>query len=97
MTVSRRNDNGVLTVAIEGRVDTLTAPKLESELNLDGAKDLVLDFAAVDYISSAGLRLLVRTYKAVTTAGGTLKLANVRPIVKEVFEITGFDDRFTFV
>ena len=97
MTVNKTLDGDALTVAISGRVDTVTAPQLEAEINLDGVKDLTFDFADVEYVSSAGLRLLVKTYKAMSSVGGAMKIANIRPIVKEVFDITGFADRFTFV
>lgn len=97
MKVTKSSENGVLSVAIEGRIDTQTSPALEAELVLDGVKELVLDFAGVEYISSAGLRLLVKAFKQLSTVGGTMKIANARPIVKEVFEITGFADKFTFV
>ena len=97
MTVNKTLDGDALTVAISGRVDTVTAPQLEAEIKLDGVKDLTFDFADVEYVSSAGLRLLVKTYKAMSSGGGAMKIANIRPIVKEVFDITGFADRFTFV
>ena len=97
MTVNKTLDGDALTVAISGRVDTVTAPQLEAEINLDGVKDLTFDFADVEYVSSAGLRLLVKTYKEMSSVGGAMKIANIRPIVKEVFDITGFADRFTFV
>ena len=97
MTVNKTLNGDVLTVAVAGRIDTITAPKLEAELGLGGVKDLTFDFAEVEYVSSAGLRLLVKAYKEVTSAGGAMKIANIRPIVKEVFDITGFADKFTFV
>ena len=97
MTVNKTLDGDALTVAISGRVDTVTAPQLEAEIKLDGVKDLTFDFADVEYVSSAGLRLLVKTYKEMSSVGGAMKIANIRPIVKEVFDITGFADRFTFV
>ena len=97
MTVNRTLNGDALTVAVAGRIDTITAPKLEAELGLDGVKDLTFDFSEVEYVSSAGLRLLVKAYKEVTSAGGAMKIANIRPIVKEVFDITGFADKFTFV
>ena len=97
MTITRKLENGTLTLIVEGRIDTLTAPEFEAELVFDGVKELVVDLAGVEYISSAGLRLLVKSHKELSQAGGAMKIANVRPIVREVFDITGFSERFTFV
>ena len=94
MITSKTQDGDKLTVAIEGRLDTLTAPQLEAELAscLEGVSALVLDFANVAYISSAGLRVLLSTQKKMLSAGGTLTIANAVPAVREVFDITGFSD-----
>lgn len=97
MTVNKTLNGDALVIAVAGRIDTTTAPQLEAEVSLDGVKDLTFDFADVEYVSSAGLRLLVKAYKEMTSVGGAMKIANIRPIVKEVFDITGFADRFTFV
>lgn len=97
MTVNKTLNGDALVIAVAGRIDTTTAPQLEAEVKLDGVKDLTFDFADVEYVSSAGLRLLVKAYKEMTSVGGAMKIANIRPIVKEVFDITGFADRFTFV
>lgn len=97
MTVNKTLNGDALAIAVAGRIDTTTAPQLEAEVKLDGVKDLTFDFADVEYVSSAGLRLLVKAYKEMTSVGGAMKIANIRPIVKEVFDITGFADRFTFV
>lgn len=97
MKVVKYFENDQLTVAVEGRIDTLTAPDLEKELTLGEVKELLFDFSKVEYISSAGLRVLVRAYKQMAAANGTMKLAGVQPIVKEVFDITGFADTFTFI
>ena len=97
MTVNKTLNGDALVIAVAGRIDTTTAPQLEAEVKLDGVKDLTFDFADVEYVSSAGLRLLVKAYKEMTSVGGAMKIANIRPIVKAVFDITGFADRFTFV
>jgi len=97
MKVVKNSENGKLTVAVEGNIDTVTSPTLEAELSLDGVSELVMDFAGVEYVSSAGLRLLVKAFKEMSARGGAMKIANVRPIVREVFDITGFADRFMFV
>ena len=74
----------------------MTAPELEAELNksLEGAESLTLDFSKLDYISSAGLRVLLSAHKAMSGKGG-MKVTNVNEIVQEVFEVTGFADILT--
>ena len=92
-----KNQNGTtLEIALEGRLDTVTAPDLERELkeSLDGADALVLDFDKLDYISSAGLRVLLSAHKAMSGKGG-MKVKNVNEIVQEVFDVTGFADILT--
>ena len=89
--------NGItLNIALEGRLDTTTAPELEKELkdSLDTADALTLDFSKLDYISSAGLRVLLSTHKTMVKKGG-MKVVNVNEIVNEVFEVTGFSDILT--
>ena len=80
-----------LTMAVSGRLDTTTAPELDAALKeaLPGVKELVLDFSALDYISSAGLRVLLSTQKIMSKQGG-MKLTGVNEGIMEVFEITGF-------
>ncbi len=93
MEIKKTTDNGVLIAAISGRIDTTTAPTLETELNssFDGIESLVLDFAEVNYISSAGLRVLLSAYKVMSKKGG-MKLINVEEPIMEIFEVTGFND-----
>lgn len=93
MTIEKAQNNGALTLALEGRLDTVTAPQLEAELKtaLEGAKSLTLDFSKLDYISSAGLRVLLSAHKIMAGKGG-MKVTNVNEIVREVFEVTGFAD-----
>ena len=96
MTISKTMDGKELTIALEGRLDTMTAPELEAELNgaLSGANSLVFDFAQLSYISSAGLRVLLSTHKALMGKGG-MKVRNVNDVVQEVFDVTGFSDILT--
>ena len=96
MTINKRSDGPSLTIALEGRLDTTTAPQLEDELkhSLDGVSSLVFDFAALDYISSAGLRVLLSAQKTMNKQGD-MKLINVSETVSEVFEVTGFSDILT--
>ena len=96
MTISKNHNGTVLEIALEGRLDTMTAPELEAELNntLQNADSLVLDFSKLEYISSAGLRVLLSAHKAMSNKGG-MKIMNVNEIVREVFEVTGFADILT--
>ena len=96
MTISKTLDGDKLTVAIEGRLDTLSAPELEKEVGgcLSGVKQLVFDFEKLEYISSAGLRVLL-TIERMMDADGTMKVTNVNEIVQELFEVTGFSDVIT--
>ena len=84
------------TLALVGRLDTVTAPELEAEIStiLPTAESLVLDMEMLEYISSAGLRVILKTQKALTQKAG-LKLINVSDDVREVFDITGFSDFLT--
>ena len=93
MTITKKLNGTGLEIALEGRLDTMTAPNLENELNasLDAADTLTLNFANLEYISSAGLRVLLSAHKVMSKKGG-MKVTNVNEIVKEVFEVTGFAD-----
>lgn len=95
MTIEKKQDGAKLTLIPIGRIDTLTAPDLEAVVVTDGLEELVFDLAQVDYISSAGLRVLLGAQKKMV--GKVMKIANPQPAVKEVFDITGFSDIFTFV
>ena len=93
MTIDKKMNGTALEIALEGRLDTMTAPELEKELNqsLGGADSLTLDFGKLEYISSAGLRVLLSAHKVMSAKGG-MKVTNVNEIVQEVFEVTGFAD-----
>ena len=96
MTIETKKNNNELTVMLEGRLDTVTAPSLEEELkaNLDGIEKLILDFQALEYISSAGLRVLLMAQKTMNKQG-SMVIRNVNETIAEVFEITGFADMLT--
>ena len=96
MTVQKTIQNQTLTITPEGRLDTLTAPELEAELksSLDGVTALTLDLKNLEYISSAGLRVLLSAQKTMNKQG-TMVLENVRPEIMEILEITGFADILT--
>ena len=93
MEVKFDKQDSTLTVAISGNIDTVTAPELEAQLqeNLSGIKDLIFDFAAVDYISSAGLRVILMTNQQMEDVDGNMTVKNVNEDVRDVFEMTGFD------
>ena len=93
MTIEKKMNGNELVIALEGRLDTMTSPELEAELNqsLAGADSLTLDFSKLEYISSAGLRVLLSAHKVMSAKGG-MKVTNVNEIVQEVFEVTGFAD-----
>ena len=96
MTITKNQNGKALEIALEGRLDTMTSPELEAELSksLDGADSLIMDFSKLDYISSAGLRVLLSAHKVMSAKGG-MKVTNVNEIVQEVFEVTGFADILT--
>ena len=96
MTITKELNGADLKIALEGRLDTMTAPELEAEMNqsLGSAESLTLDFSKLDYISSAGLRVLLSAHKVMSAKGG-MKVTNVNEIVREVFEVTGFADILT--
>lgn len=93
MTITKHTDGDKLTIALEGRLDTSTAPELEAELNasLDGVKQLVLDMEQLLYLSSAGLRVVLAAQKRMNKQGH-MTVTYVCPDIMEVFEITGFVD-----
>ena len=96
MTITTNLNGKALEIALEGRLDTMTAPDLEAELNktMADADTLTLDFSKLEYISSAGLRVLLSAHKVMSSKGG-MKITNVNEIVQEVFEVTGFSDILT--
>ena len=93
MTITKKQDAGKLTVELEGRLDTATSPQLEAELrtSVNGITELVFDFEKIDYISSAGLRVLLAAQK-VMNKQGEMKIKNVKPEIMDIFEVTGFID-----
>lgn len=96
MTIEKIANGQELTIALTGRLDTTTAPQLEAELkaSLAGVKKLVLDFAALDYLSSAGLRVLLGAQKTMKMQG-EMVIKQVNDTIMEIFEVTGFADILT--
>ncbi len=98
MTISKNLEGTKLEILLEGRLDTTTSPSLEEELkqSVDGITELVFDFAKLEYISSAGLRILLAAQK-VMNKQGSMVIKNVNEVIAEVFEVTGFCDILTIV
>ena len=96
MTIEKKINGEALTLIVSGRLDTQTAPELEKELDsvLSGLKELTFDFAKLEYVSSAGLRVILKAQKAMN-AQGSMKLTGVNDSIMEVFDITGFLDILT--
>ena len=96
MTIGKQKNGEALTLKVEGRLDTITSPELETVLKeeLDGVSDLTFDFSALDYISSAGLRVLLAAQKSMNKQG-EMKVTGVSEIIMEIFDVTGFTDILT--
>lgn len=92
MQISTRTSNDIHIVAFAGSMDSTTSPEAQKALDdvVAGAKKVVLDFSALDYISSAGLRVLLGAAKKLKASGGALRIFGVNQSVKEVFDISGF-------
>ena len=98
MTITKNQNGTDLTLTLAGRLDTMTSPELEAELtrSLDGVETLTLECGDLEYISSAGLRVLFSAHKIMAARSG-LKLRNINEIVREVFDVTGFSAIFNIV
>ena len=98
MKIEKNVDASNVSFALEGRLDTMTAPLLESEIQgkLDGVTDLEFNFAKLTYISSAGLRVLLAAQK-IMNKQGSMVIKNACDEIKEIFEVTGFSDILTVV
>lgn len=96
MTINKKPNGSTLTISVEGRLETTTAPELEAVIKneTDGVTELIFDFSELDYISSAGLRVLLMAQKKMS-AQGSMKVTNANEIVNEVFDITGFSEILT--
>ncbi len=93
MNIVKTQEGSSLTIALEGRLDTVTAPQLEGELRtaVNGISELVFDLGALDYVSSAGLRVLLSAQKVMNKQGDMI-IRSVKPEIMEIFEVTGFTD-----
>lgn len=94
MTITKTLEGETLKVAVNGWIDTMTAPQFHDAVqDLQGAKNVTLDFGGVDYISSAGLRETVALFRTVSAQGGAFSVRRVAPGVMDVFTLTGFDKK----
>lgn len=96
LNIEKKANGNELTVALTGRLDTTTAPELEQVIkaSIDGVGSLVVDMEALEYISSAGLRVLLSAQK-IMNKQGEMKVVHVGETIKEIFEVTGFSDILT--
>ena len=96
MNIEKNLNGSELVVKVIGRLDTVTAPQLEAEFkqNINGVEKLVLDFAELEYLSSAGLRVLLAAQK-VMNKQGEMTIKNVNEMINDIFEVTGFIDVLT--
>ena len=98
LNITKSTENGKTAFALEGRLDTVTAPELEQALkeSLEGVTELTLDMEKLEYISSAGLRVLLAAQKQMNKQG-EMKLTHVGETILEIFEVTGFNEILTIV
>lgn len=96
LDISKTQDGSKLEFALNGRLDTITAPQLEEEIRagLDGIDELVFDFEKLTYVSSAGLRVLLSSQKTMNEKG-SMVVKNVSDEIREIFDVTGFSDILT--
>ena len=96
MTINKINDDAALTIELAGRLDTVSAPQLEAELkkSISGIETLVFDFDKLEYLSSAGLRVLLASQKVMNRQGKMI-IKNVNSTIMDIFEVTGFSDILT--
>jgi len=92
MKINKKVNGEKTTIALEGRLDTATSPELETVLSAvtPTCKDLVLDFGKLEYVSSAGLRVLLTAQKTMNSHNGKMAIVNANDVVRDVFEVTGF-------
>ncbi len=98
MTINKQMNGSEIVFTLEGRLDTTTSPQLEAELkeNVDNVDSLVIDMEKLDYLSSAGLRVILSAQKIMSKKGGMV-VKNVNETIMEVFEVTGFVDILTII
>lgn len=97
MEITKSLESGKLTLTVSGEIDTLTAPRLDGEVETEGLSELVFDLTDVTYVSSAGLRVLLLAHKKMVQAGGKMTIAHPQEAVRRVFTLTGFAKILTIV
>lgn len=99
MDIEKNLDGATLVIALKGRLDTTSSPQFEAEIKSvpDGVSELIFDFSALEYVSSAGLRDILMAQKMMNARHGALKLKGVNEIVKKVLDLTGFSPLLTFI
>lgn len=97
MQINKKIEDGKMMLSLSGRLDTNTSPDLEAEMNLEGINEVAFDLANLEYISSAGLRVLMTVQKSMIACGGRMTVANPNSTVRDVFDITGLSSVFTIV
>ncbi len=99
LDIAVKADGGKTTIVLNGRLNTATASELQDRINsiIPGATALDLDFAGIEHIASAGLRVLAATEERLREVDGTMRILNVNSIVREIFDMTGFSDILTIV
>ena len=96
LNITKKVEDGTLTFALDGRLDTITAPQLETDIksSIDGVVSLILDFEKLEYISSAGLRVVLSAQK-IMNVQGEMKITHVCQAVMDILDVTGFSDVLT--
>lgn len=99
MEIEKTENGTEVTLALTGRMDTTTAPQLEEKIqeSLEGTEKLILDFEKLEYLSSAGLRVLLTAHKSMMKNGSRMEICHVNEVIHEVFEVTGFLDVLNIV
>ena len=94
LNINKQQDGAKVCIALEGRLDTITSPELEEEMKgiMEEADEVTLDLEKLEYISSAGLRVMLSAQKRITAKAGALKVVHANETVMEIFEVTGFTD-----
>ena len=97
MQIEKTVEGEKLTIKVVGRLDTTTSPDLDAAIKLDGVREVVFDFSGLEYIASAGLRILLSVQKEMMSRGGTMTVAKPNAMVAGVFEMTGLNGVLTIV
>ncbi len=90
MKIEQKKSGSKLVVTLRGFLDTLTSPELEKAIQLEGVNELVLNLKSVEYVSSAGLRVILSFHKKMVAMGGKLVIKSLTPAVKEIFDMVGY-------